>query len=178
MKHIFVEFTTPKNSPFLFLSKLIRWVQNTPYSHVRLRWVNTTGRNLVYEASGNKVQFIGELAQENYKVNLIKLYQINITYEQYRGLIDLCMKYAGVDYGFLQLIGIGLVQLFSLKSNPLSNGVRSQVCSELVGRFLEEVLNQQTDLDLDIAGPKELDLLLTKLVSEGNIDLKEVSLGD
>ena len=74
----------------------------------------------------------------------------------------MCMKYAGLKYGKKQILGIALVSVFNLKKNPFADGMRSQVCSELVGRFLEEVLKIDTKFDLDIAGPKEINLILSE----------------
>ena len=60
-KLVFIEFTRPKSwlNP---LSWLIRLVECTPYSHVRLSWINSVGVPVVYEASGTSVKFLGPLA--------------------------------------------------------------------------------------------------------------------
>ena len=51
---------------------------------------------------------------------------------------------------------MGIAQRFNLKKNPFSDGVKTQVCSEIVGRFLQDVLGWGKDLDLDLVGPKEI----------------------
>lgn len=163
---IFVEFTAPKKSKFPLFSWIIRAVQGTKYSHVRLRWENSVGTMVVYEASGSSVKFLGPLAQENNKVAVVKTFKIDISRQRYRELVKLCMENAGIDYGIKQVIGIGLVKLLKLKKNPFSDGRKSQVCSEIVGRFLEDVMNWDTGLDLDTAGPKELDVYLTAKLQE------------
>ena len=160
MKTLAIEFTRPKKGCFAILSQVIRAVQGTKYSHVRLRWTNTTGRDVIYEASGSHVKFIGELAQPQAPVEIMEAFELNLTIDQYRSLVDMCMRYAGLKYGKLQIVGIGLVTLFRLKKNPFADGKRSQVCSELVGRFLQEVVKIDIKFDLDIAGPKEINLVL------------------
>ena len=70
------------------------------------------------------------------------------------------MENAGVSYGFKQLVGIALVKLFRLKTNPLSEGRKSQVCSEIVGRFLRMHSNVADKLNLDIASPRDIQLVL------------------
>lgn len=157
---IYIEFTRPSKKLFPFFSWGIRAVENTTYSHVRLRWINSWGAEMVYEASGTTVKFIGPVALEDLHVKVLHSYKLELTDEQYKQLLQLCIENAGVNYGYKQIFGILLVKLFRLKKNPLSEGRKSQVCSEIVGRFLQEVLDIGQDLELDIAGPKAIQLTL------------------
>ena len=154
MTDLFIEFTRPSGAKPI--SWAIRMIQGTPYSHVRFRWINSMGVEIIYEASGSRVKFIGPLAASSMKVDTVASVGYTLDRTQYRKLVEVCMTYAGVTYGTLQLIGIGLAQLFHLKKNPLSRGTKQQVCSELVGRVMEEVLGQKIPLDWDMAGPKEI----------------------
>ncbi len=160
---IYIEFTRPKGKALPLLSYIIRAVENTKYSHVRLRWTNSMGVEIVYEASGTNVKFLGPLAQEDVKVNVIHSYPIELDKKQYKELVKLCLENAGISYGYEQLIGIALVKLFNLKRNPFARGRKSQVCSEIVGRFLQEIVNVGHELDLDIAGPKDIQYILDNL---------------
>jgi hypothetical protein len=155
-----IEFTRPKKLQHQLLSTLIRIVEGTSYSHVRLHWTNSVGADIVYEAGGTSVKFKGKLAQDQKPVKVMKEYEVEITKEQYRNLIKVCMDNAGLEYGFKQLVGILLVRVFGLKNNPLSQGRKSQVCSEIVGRFLQEILNIGHELNLDTAGPKDIQYVL------------------
>lgn len=155
-----IEFTKPAECKPL--SAIIRAVDNTPYSHVRLRWVNSVGVDIVYEASGTSIKFLGPIAQQSTPVKVLKSYSFELDREQYRELVKICMTYAGIKYGILQLFGIGLVRLFKLKKNPFADGRRSQVCSELVGRILIEVMGLPFDVNLDIAGPQDIEHFLEK----------------
>lgn len=168
-----IEFTQPIGKRFPILSYGIRAIQQTEYSHVRLRWTNSTGKDIIYEASGNHVKFVGTLAQKDHKVKIIKYYELDLDTTHYRGLIDLCMEYAGVEYGKLQIVGILLATIFKLDRNPLANGKYSQVCSELVGRFLEEVMGYNLDINLDIAGPKQIDEFLFRKHLEGLVRMSQ-----
>ena len=49
-----------------------------------------------------------------------------------------------------------LVHVFGLGKNPLSEGRKSQVCSEIVGVFLQEILGFGKHINLDTAGPKDI----------------------
>lgn len=158
-KLVFIEFTRPK-APMKFLSWIIRLIEGTPYSHVRLSWINSVSVPIVYEASGTSVKFLGPLALEENPVIITHAYKCRLNREQYRALVKLCMENAGVSYKFKQLVGIALVKLFRLKKNPLSEGRKSQVCSEIVGRFLQMHSTVANDLNLDIASPKDIQYIL------------------
>lgn len=154
MHRVYIEFTSPKKwfKPF---SWAIRLFQGTPYSHVRLRWISTTGEELIYEASGSAVKLIGRYAQDKYAVKVHHSYHVNLDRPQYKRLIGL-FRYASVDYGQWQALGIPLADVFCLKKNPLSKGQRKQVCSELVGYFIQEVLQIKVPKDFDLLIPKDI----------------------
>lgn len=161
MYKVYVDFTKPKNKIFPIFSYIVRFVQNTPYSHVRLRWYSRSGIEIVYEASGSSVKLLGKKSGKIEKAKIIKSYEIKVSVEEYRKLISL-FEYASVSYGFLQILGIGIAHLFNLKKNPFADKRKSQVCSELLGLFLKKVKNWPVDFDLDIAGPREIDEFLQK----------------
>lgn len=74
------------------------------------------------------------------------------------------MSNAGADYGTQQLVGIAWVKinrLFGVKiKNPYGDGRRSQVCSEMVGYFMEHCLGWDVGIDLDVASPFDIDMYL------------------
>jgi len=168
--NLYIDFTTPEKANIF--SSLIKYFQKTKYSHIRLRWTNSTGREVIYEASGTEIKFLGTIAQKQRSNKILKTYKIELNRDEYRSLIDVCMELAGIKYGKNQVVGILLVNLFNLKTNPFSDGRKSQVCSELVARILEKVKNYHIAYDLDIAGPREIDLTLEELSS----DFEEVEL--
>jgi len=155
MREVYIEFTRPKKT-FKPLSWAIRAIEGTEYSHVRLRFTKKSGINMVYEASGVDVNFRGPLALEEKPTEVVHSYKLDITPEQFSKMVDLCVYHAAVNYGYIQLVGILLVRVLGLVKNPLSQGRKSQVCSEVVGRFLQEILNIGHDLNLDTAGPREI----------------------
>lgn len=166
---VYIEFTTTAKKQWYsrFFSWCIRTFQKTPYSHVRLRWFSKSGIELIYEAGGTTVRVIGGKAQPDNPVTLIKSYEVTVTPEEYRKLIRL-FDYSSVNYGFKQVIGIWLAKIFNLSKNPFANGRNSQVCSELVGLFLKEVKGWEIDMNLDLAGPKEIDEFLQKKLNMGS----------
>lgn len=158
--HVFVEFTRPLYKTLPLFSYIIRAVERTPYSHVRLRWVNSVGVPVVYESTAASCRFLGPEAQQQFQAEALKRYILELNREQYRELVKVCMEKAGTDYGYLQLIGILIARVFRLKSNPLSHGRDKQVCSELVAEIIKRVLKLDTGKDLDIIGPRDIDRFL------------------
>ena len=162
MKELKIQFTRPKGHKFPILSKIIRWAEKTPYSHVRLKWINTTGTSLVYEASGDEVKFLGPMAQLRAPVEIVSEFVFTLDQEAYRRLVKICMKYAGIKYSKKQLIGLLLVKLLRLKKNPIRDGHQGQICTELGARICNEVLYLNLEIDYDTAGLRELHNLLDK----------------
>ncbi len=167
MKKLYIEFTRPHKDYVRvpLISWLIRTIEGTPYSHVRLVWENSTGKKLVYEADGTDVKFIGTISQEIRKVEVLDSFEIDLTDKEYRALIDLCIKYAGVSYGTLQVLGIGLSYLPFVNKNPFADGEKSQVCSELTARILKDVKGIGIKDDFDTAGPRAINKALTELTN-------------
>ena len=112
---------------------------------------------IIYEASGSGLKFIGPKARGHWPVTICSTYDFNLTLDQYREMVKLCMTYASVDYGKKQILGVALVHIFGLKRNPFSDGLKSQVCSEIVGTFLQNIVGLKIEVDLDIAGPREIE---------------------
>ena len=162
-----IGFSKPKNKLFPFFSWLIRLFEGTEYSHVYITWHSLGAKvDVYYEAGGSSVHFnCKEVAEA--KLNTIHLYEIYIPRSRYKKLIHFCMSNAGKDYGVKQVFGIAYSKLASFITgkrvpNPLADGRRSQVCSELVGAMIEDVLDEETNLDLDIAGPRAIKELLDR----------------
>lgn len=158
-------FTKPKK--FGIISWIIRKVERTEYSHVATSWKSRDGSLcFIYEAQGTSLHFTSERVFKK-RVDVVKEYSLSICDETKKSLLEYCVNNAGVDYGFKQLIGIGYVRFMSSfgKSvkNPYSDGRRSQVCSELVGGILQDVLGYDIEADLDVASPKDIDRLLQEL---------------
>lgn len=157
-----IGFSKPKNKLFPAGSWLIRLFENTKYSHVFVRWYSVgADTDIVYEAGGTYINFkAGKIFDK--KAETVHEYETIISKEVYKKLLKYCMSNAGVQYGFKQIIGIALVKLFKLKKNPFSDGNKSQVCSELVGNIIENLELGDIDINLDIAGPRDIKEFLEK----------------
>lgn len=152
MKRLYIQFTRPAGG-FTPFSWAIRTVQRTDFSHVRFFWENSVGVPVVYEASGSSVKFLGPHAQENKPTNIIDMFYIDLTPEQYRKLVRICMTYAGVEYGTGQILNITLSMITGCKQER--DGAATMVCSEIAARILV-ALGHDLQADFDYITPKEL----------------------
>jgi len=158
MSELIIGFSRPNRwKPF---AKIIQAVESTPYSHVYVKWYSpSSDRWIIYQASGSAINFEGT---KHFLLHAIPIeeYSLEISDESKRKLIQYAIDNCGVAYGIKQVLGIGIVKLaaiFGIKiKNPFSDGADTQVCAELLGRILEDVLGDNLNLDLDLAGPKAL----------------------
>jgi len=158
MRTVTIGFSKPKE--FKIFAKLIMWYEESDWSHayVKFNAVNIE-RHLIYQASGRMVNFEGSIHFENHALSIHE-YQIDVTDEQYKSVMQFCVDNAGVKYGILSALGAGLVKLgkklnISIK-NPFEDGNRSQFCSELAARVLNQLSLINLDYDLDDITPKDL----------------------
>jgi hypothetical protein len=149
-----VAFSRPKK--FAIGSSAIRLFTNSSYSHALLRWRSESlDKDMVYQASHGMVHFIsGERFDESN--DTLVAYEFDLTNDQYRQVVRKCVELAGVKYGYLELWGMAVERLTGLKS-PFRDGHKSFVCSELVGEVLRQTGVANIDIDLELAGPKELE---------------------
>ena len=110
MKTLYVGFTK-SSKRFAPFSWLVSKAQKTEYSHVRLRWVNSTQTPIIYEASGSSVQFIGPMIGLTLSSKVYPRFSFELNYKPYKELVRICMTYAGVQYSIKQVINIGLNNL-------------------------------------------------------------------
>ena len=160
-----VGFSKPINRVPIFgyaFSWAIRALYCTEYSHVFVRWyVPAADTEVVYEASGTSVKFVnGDIFDRQSKT--LYTYDLQITKEAYRRLLNYCLTNVGVSYGTLQAIGIGLAYVFKLPNNPFSNGNQKQICSELVANIIDENPKTAFGKDLDLVSPKDIKDFLDK----------------
>lgn len=143
LRQIVVEMTKPKAwfVPLSFLIRLFQWKWwqgqswfNVP-SHSRVRFYDLKHQVWwIYEAGGTSVKLVGPYVMDKTKV--VRQYEFYITREAKISLIRKINESIGKPYGFLQLVGLGLVKLlapFSIKiSNPFADGNKTEVCVEAV----------------------------------------------
>ena len=161
-RKIIIGFSKPKNNYFPIFSWLIRLFEKTPYSHVYLRWYSK-GANVevAYHSAGTMVHFLSKRIFDM-RVQPVEEYEVEVSKDTYRHLIRFCMENAGTGYGILQVFGMAAQRLFGFKKNPLGDGTDTQICNELVGHMVKEVIGIPVNLDLDSAGPRDINNLVTE----------------
>jgi hypothetical protein len=156
-------FSTPKKQTIL--SRLIRLVENTKYSHTYLSYYDEQfqGR-IVYHAAFMNVHITPCSVFDEHNA-IVESYAVMVTDEQKAAVLKLCGEYLDKPYGRSQIVGMGLVRLMHLwlgvkVKNPLADGSSTFVCSELMGRILS-ILGFDVDLDLlEYEGVKYINTVL------------------
>lgn len=154
---IYIGFSRAK-SPFALFSHLIRLIDNkSPFSHVFIQWESTSlNRTLLYEARGNGVNFTN-YPQFLKTAVICDLVELEVTDAQKTQLIQFCIDNCRSNYGYGQVLGIGLLKLArkmgckSLK-NPFKSG---NICSELAAQVLE-IIGKKIDMDYNLVTPSDI----------------------
>ncbi len=157
-------FSTHKN--FNLISWAIRSVEKTPYSHVYIRFkADSLGRWLIYQASHDQLNF---MPMDDFKSinSVVEEYAVAVSDVQKRDVVRYCVDTVSRPYGRLNLIGVGVSRLakdwFGLDlKNPFRDGGKTQICAELAGRILNILGAGISDQDLELAGPKYINSIVS-----------------
>jgi hypothetical protein len=158
MKVIEVGFSRPKSKTAIF-GKIIQLVQGTPFSHVYIKiYWKTPDENLIYQASGNKVNFETESHFKTH-AEIINEFRFEIEDDNYTSLTKFICENLSKPYSMLGVIGLG-IKILAYKlgcniKNPLKDGAMSFFCSE-IGDLALQRASIDLKLDPEEAGPKEV----------------------
>ena len=151
MKHITIGFSKSRKK-FAVGSWLIRWYMETPYSHVYVKFhSDSLNRDLVYEAVGSGVRFIGEKKWQSHAEEVAS-FSIQVPDDKYADLVKYCIDNAGDEYGFLQNIGIVIAGVFNEKFNRFNDGMNCSENTYNIANLLGIVINK----DKNLITPKDL----------------------
>lgn len=170
MKTIVIGFSKPQQ--FKLHAWIIMKIDDATFDHAYLKFhSDSLDRDIIYQAIGKGVQFIGKTLFET-KSKAIEEYEIEIEDNDYIEMMKLCVDNAGIAYGFLQVIGAGIVKIASKFGkqieNPFYNGLINEFCSEIVFRCLNKIDQKDFNLKPENITPKDLNLLLK------NLDIKRI----
>ena len=133
---------------------------NIPYSHVYVQFYSDSyERNLVYQASSTKVNFMG---QEIFlKDNLvIAEFEVEISKESKKQIVQFAIDSCGKPYGMKAVFGLGIVRIAELFGkiikNPFRDDETTYVCSELGAYILEHYANVRLPKNYEDITPKDL----------------------
>lgn len=161
MKKVTIVFTRPKYSyqKFPILSWIIRLLEGTNYSHIAAIFhSNTIKRDLVYQASGLYVHFMGKKLFDT-RAEIIAEYTLNISDSAHKKALQFAVDNAQKPYGIKQIIGIGIVilakKIGKKIQNPFKDGQYSYVCSELIASMIPGLKKEFKD-NLDSVTPRDI----------------------
>lgn len=149
-----IVFTKPRTFLPIF-SYAIRAYQRSEYSHVAIILTDKRGREFVYEAVGSGIRFVAKKVWLE-KVSIVSMFTLKVSPYEYRVLMDYCIENAGLEYGFMQNIGVVIANIFNMKSNPFKKGKN---CSEVLAEILIR-LGYKISKPLDLVTPKDIFILL------------------
>jgi uncharacterized protein YycO len=155
MDSITVGFSKPKVwKPF---SWLIMTAYGTPFDHVYIRWhSNSLSRDVIYQASGMAVNFMGAQFFANNVV--VDEFEVQLTPANKLAMIQFAMDNAGKPYGIKECFGLAWVRICSLfgkaVANPFTFDGSTYVCSELVGYILDDYAGMDVNKDPSLIDPK------------------------
>lgn len=165
MKTIIIGFSRPIK-PTLF-SRLIQFVDKTPYDHVYVKWNSPSiDRDIIYQASKLAVNFESNITFAGHAIT-IEEYQIQISDQCYRQILQFCMDNSNKPYGIKEIIGFGYVKILALfgktVNNPFPSYGSSFVCSKL-GYDILELANKNTpSLSADNIDPLDLNNIINSM---------------
>lgn len=165
MDSIVIGFSKPKAwyMPFSWLIRLVTWCE---FSHVYVRYEdNYANRDIVYQASGLKVNFIAQPMFDS-EEDVYAEFIIPISDKTKLSTVQFAIDNVGSPYGVMQIVGFAWVMLANIfgkrVKNPFYSG-SSFFCSEIVTDILEEIKSVDDTMDPSTATPKDVyEFLLSK----------------
>lgn len=144
-------------------SWLIMWYEKSDFSHVYIRLNTKWNTQLIYQASGAQVNFMGIKYFESV-AQIVEEFELEISEDDYNTLMEFCTYECGAPYSLKQIFGMAIADIFKLKKNPFSSQNR-YVCSELVLRAFSSRFKISNDF-FDLAKPKDLYFLVKGLKND------------
>lgn len=164
MKQVYIGFSR-SNKKLPFFSWLVQLYQRTNYSHTYLRIekkdIDNSTEDLYFQASDG----MGNLMTKPEFLNRHKMvieYKIELDDDVFDLLMSNVYLIMGEKYGFLQNLGILIVDIFKVFNkkikNPFPNGI---ICSEFIYELFAPYIDL-TDMNKNIVKPKDLQIALER----------------
>lgn len=170
MRKIYIGFSKSRKK-LAFFSWLIRLWENTKYSHAYVIFpLEKYDTNLIYQASGSMVNFMGEKAfMEKHKP--VYMYEVIIDENAYYRAMDYSIKHAGYKYAFKQIIGIMFMRFAKWFGKKISNPFdgKGYICTELVAEIVNNLEVSDVSISTEDVGLKELHAIVKQLNVAGKL---------
>lgn len=154
-----IGFSTPR-SKLKFGAQIIRWWMDAPFSHTYMEFkVPGIDDSMIFHAIGHGVEIRPKVRflKEN---KIINEFTLKISEEKYLFILNKSFDFIGSKYGMMQNIGDVIANMFSLKNNPINDGIN---CSELMSEIIIEIDPEAFSefYDLNLVTPKDIYHYLT-----------------
>lgn len=154
-----ITFGFSRSSQGLIGSKLIMWFMRKPFSHTYFkykedRYVDST----IFQATGKGLNYMAEHRFHEHNTP-VREFTEQISDELFDELMRDCHNNAGIDYGFLQNLGLAFVRLadkvgWKIDKNPINDGIN---CSEWMYYILAEIYGPRwTETEPNLVAPDEV----------------------
>lgn len=164
MRTISVGFSRP-NGGFQPFSWLIKWFESTPYSHVFIQFhSNSFDRDLIYQASGLKVNCIGTARFQQIEI-ITDIFTLEVDDQLIEKMVQYCIDALGAPYDVGGAIGAGLARILKHFGKNWTNTWAKNdqyFCSELIIMLLFMVGDGTVD-NPDTVLPQDVYSQLVKL---------------
>jgi len=153
MNGIYIGFSKAHNR-FGFLSRLISWYEQTPYSHVYLRFRDAnTGFWLIAEAGHGEVHLI---THDNWtkRHKMITEAHFELEKDCYNDTMRFIFQRLQAPYSIMQNVGIVFYELFGVKW--FVSGDKGYNCSELVKLALPKMFEGMPSKPDDFIKPSDI----------------------
>lgn len=163
MKTIIIGFSKG-SSKWLIGSILIMWFTNKPFSHTYFKFKEDMYDDwTISQSTGHGVGYMCETRFNEFNTT-VESFPLQISDDLYSKILKDCHANAGIDYGYLQNLGIFISTCLDkigihLKRNPLPIGTN---CSEWLYHILVNVYGNWTDKDPALITPNDIRLYLAK----------------
>lgn len=162
MEKIIFGLSKPRTwKPFAWL---IMVAYGIPFSHTYVKiYSDKYKRFLIYQASSTMVNFMN-METFNEEAEIIQEFEFNMSDMTKTAVMGYAIDNCGKPYGVMEIFGICYVRicywLGITVTNPLGDGSKTLVCSELVSDILREFFSATLTKDPDDMTPRDVfDLL-------------------
>jgi hypothetical protein len=125
-----------------------------------VRWETPWGFSEILEASGRSVRMVEESYWQKKNGTVVE-YTYEVDRESFGNLMKDTRIHLGKPYGWKQVTGIIIKELFKLKDNPYSDHSSTFVCSEIARIAAKHIAKKDVSkLDEDAVSPLDIENLL------------------
>lgn len=148
-----------RHKGFAPFSKLLCAYMDTDFSHVYMKFKESNMPDAtIYHAVGKGLIYLSEQHFMEHNI-VVAEYEFDISEDVHNKIRVDFHTQAGTNYGYLQNLGIALVDVLNkyfncnIKKNPMAEGIN---CSEWVGQVLDDAIGDWTKIDPSLIKPSDI----------------------